>query len=387
MTQSSDIVVIGAGIAGAATAFHLAGMGTKVTLIERDHPASGPTGNSTALCHLFYTMPELSRLARRGVDWLRKVPEFSDYPPVLHETGMLWCAGEENAAEWAEAVRRIREEEGGAIETLTPEEFAKLAPNFRLDDIVLGVWEPTYGYGDPYDATNAFVAAARHRGATVRMRTRVRGLDVGSGKIKGVELEDSERIAADIVVAAAGPWTKALIGQLGVELPLHIERHAMAVLHAPGDARSILPFGWCDDILSHYARPEGENTILIGIWAGGGTGARNPVAMRPPQHADPNAYDAGSNIEEGSEIAQLMVPRLPELERMGLRPGYACLYDMSPDDLPVIDQIPGADGLYCVAGSSGHGLKLGPAVGEEVAGLVTGGRSELLKPFSLARFS
>ncbi len=59
---------------------------------------------------------------------------------------------------------------------------------------------------------------------------------------------------------------------------------------------------------------------------------------------------------------------------------------MSPDDLPVIDQVPGVEGLFVVAGSSGHGFKLGPAVGEEVARLVTTGRSDPLAPFSLARF-
>jgi sarcosine oxidase subunit beta len=61
------------------------------------------------------------------------------------------------------------------------------------------------------------------------------------------------------------------------------------------------------------------------------------------------------------------------------------MYDMSPDDLPIVDQVPGVDGITFVAGSSGHGFKLGPAVGEEAARLATTGHSELLAPFSLAR--
>ena len=92
------------------------------------------------------------------------------------------------------------------------------------------------------------------------------------------------------------------------------------------------------------------------------------------------------NNDEAGEIISQMLPRVPEIGRFGLRPGYACLYDMSPDDLPVIDQIPGVENLYCVAGSSGHGLKVGPAVGEEVARLITGTDSELLAPFTLSRF-
>ncbi len=160
----------------------------------------------------------------------------------------------------------------------------------------------------------------------------------------------------------------------------------MAVLDAAGKACSILPFAWCDDILAHYARPEREDTILIGTWAGGGTAIRNLEVKRPHAHADPNEYDAGSDQGEAARIIQQMLPRVPRIGELGIRPGYACLYDMSPDDLPVIGHVPGTEGLFVIAGSSGHGFKLGPAVGEEVARLVASGRSDILAPFSLSRF-
>lgn len=384
--MTSDVIVIGAGIAGASTAYHLAEAGVGVTLVEKQHPAAGPTGKSSALCHLFYTEPELSQLAQRGCDWLKRLPEIAGGPAVFHEIGMLWCAGEENAEVWTAAGRRIHDEEGGELFVITPEELAAKAPGFVMDDIAVGIWEPAYGYVDPYEATNGFAGAAKARGAVVHQQSRVAAIEADGGKVAGVRLESGERLAADIVVAATGPWTKSLIAPLGVDLPLHIERHAMAVLDAPGCARDILPVAWCDDILAHYARPEREDTILIGTWAGGGTGIRNPDAERPHEHADPNHYDDGSDQEEAAWIVQQMLPRAPRVGELGIRPGYACLYDMSPDDLPVIDRIPGTVGLFVVAGSSGHGFKLGPAVGEEVARLVTTGHSDLLAPFSLARF-
>lgn len=384
--MACDVIVIGSGIAGASTAFHLAEAGVDVVLIEKDHPAAGPTGKSSAVSHLFYTEPELSQLAQRGCAWLKRLPEISDGPAVFHETGMLWCTGEANAGVWAAAARRIHDQEGGEIFVITPEDLAARAPDFVMVDIAIGIWEPAYGYADPYEATNGFVNAARARGAIVRQQSRVGEIETAGGRVAGVRLESGEPIAADIVIAATGPWTKALIAPLGVDLPLHIERHAMAVLDAPGMARSILPFAWCDDILAHYARPEREDTILIGTWAGGGTGIRNLEAKRPHAYEDPNEYDAGSDQDEAIWIIQQMLPRVPRIGELGIRPGYACLYDMSPDDLPVIDQVPGTEGLFVVAGSSGHGFKLGPAVGEEVARLVISGRSDLLAPFSLSRF-
>lgn len=386
--EKFDVVVIGAGIAGASAAFHLAEQGIAAALVERDHPASGPTGTSSAVSHLFYTEPALSRLARRGCDLLKAVPEITPHrDPVFHAVGMLWACGADNEAVWRESASRIRDEEGGGIDLLSPDDMAAMAPGFSMDGIVLALWEEGHGYGDPYDATNAFVAAARDKGVRLFQKNPAVGLEVVSGRVAGVALADGTAIAADRVICAMGPWTAPFLERAtGVRLPLHVERHAMAVLDAPGRAREILPFAWCDDILAHYARPERDKTILVGTWAGGGTGVRNADAGRPEGHADPDDFDDGSDMEEGAWIVEQMTPRIPAVADLGIRPGYACIYDMSPDDLPVIDHVPGVEGLVVVAGSSGHGFKVGPAVGEEAVRLATTGRSELLAPFSLARF-
>ena len=388
---SCDVLVLGAGIAGAGAAFYLGSQGVDAILVEREHPASGPTGASSAICHLWYLEPELSQLARRGCQILKELPELIGAPRVFHETGVLWVVGENNVEEWKETVVRIRDVEGGGLDGLTVDEVAELAPNFRLDGIVMGVWEETYGYVDPYDAANELVRGAREKGVRYLGNRTATNLDVTGGKIKGVELSDGTSISTERVVMATGPWTKSLVAQLGVDLPLHIERHFMAVLDAPGQARDILPFCWVDDTRSHYARLEGESTILIGTWSGGGTGIRNldsqeDHAVHNYRVEVPGEFDATVSPEEAIWTLDHMTPRCPELADLGIRPGYACMYDMSPDDLPVIDQVPGAEGLFLAAGSSGHGFKLGPAVGESLAKWALGERSDLLAPFSLARF-
>ena len=386
-----DVLVLGAGIAGSGAAFYLGSQGVDAILVEREHPASGPTGASSAVSHLWYLEPELSQLARRGCRIMKDLPELIGAPPVFHETGVLWVVGENNVAAWQETVVRIRDREGGGLDSLTPEEIAKMAPGFRLDGIVMGVWEERHGYVDPYDAANELVRGAREKGVRFLGGRSAETFDVQGDKIVGVTLSDGTRISTERVVMATGPWTKALVAPLGVELPLHIERHFMAVLDAPGKAKEILPFCWVDDTRSHYARPEGENTILIGTWSGGGTGIRSEEshaaqAGHTQRVKVVGQFDATTSTEEAIWTLEHMTPRCPALAELGIRPGYACMYDMSPDDLPVIDQVPGADGLFFAAGSSGHGFKLGPAVGECLAKWALGERSELLAPFSLARF-
>jgi glycine/D-amino acid oxidase-like deaminating enzyme len=319
VTITTDVVVIGAGIAGASCAFHLGGLGVKTALVEKQHPAAGPSGGSSAICHAFYLDPALTRLGARGTKLLRRIPELTGGPDCFRAVGMLWVVGDKAAPGWAAAAARVRG--GGAtIETLMPEEVGRMAPGFDLDGVALGV------------------------------------------------------------------WTKPLVAALGVELPIHVERHGMAVPDAPGGAHSMLPFAWCDDLLCSYARPEGENTVLVGSRAGGGTGLRNQTLERPSRVSDPDGDDEIVDAEESAEILAYITPRIAAFAALGIRKGDAGLYDMRPDDNPIIDRLPDLEGAFVICGSSGHGFKLGPAVGEEVARLVTTGRSDLLEPFGIGRF-
>lgn len=383
--ESYDVIVIGAGIAGASTAFFLAERGVRTALVEKTHPAGGPTGKSSALTHAFYLSPELSRLAIKGVETLRRIPELTGEAPVHTEVGMMWACGADARQAWAEAARRITRD-GSLIEELSPQELKRRAPDMDVEGIALALWEPAYGYADPYRATNALAKGARDRGARTYFGIRAKRLLTSRGQIEGIETESAQRILAEKVVVAAGVWTKPLLAAVGVDLPIHVERHEMAVLEAAGRALEFMPFAWCDDLLCNYARPDGDRVVLCGVWAGGGTGIRHQTVKRPSRVEDPDHYKEGIEEEESEHVLSFITPRFPRLQELGVRPGYAGLYDMSPDDNPIIGAVPGIEGLYVVCGSSGHGFKMGAGVGEEVARLVATGDAPLLKPFQPERF-
>lgn len=385
MRYGSDVIVVGAGIVGSSVAYHLAENGAKPTLIEQTHPAGGPSGKSSALLHAFYLLPELSQLAIRGREILVSLPEIAGEGSFVTQIGMMWVCGKESEAEWAAAAERIRGE-GAQMETLTPQAFVEAAPGFALDDVALAIWEPEYGYADAFGATNAIARAARNHGAKILQNTMVSGLVRKGDRIAGVELADGSVLEAYTVVLAAGPWTRRLLGTVGLDLPLHIERHPMAVLDAGGRARHYMPFAWCDDVSRNYARPDNDGVILAGTWAGGGTGVRHDEVVRPRLVQDPDSYMEGVEESESVEILETFLERVPAMSELGIRPGYAGLYDMSPDDLPVIGPMPDVEGLVVSAGSSGHGFKTGPAVGEAIARLVLEGVQPILKPFSPVRF-
>lgn len=385
MWNGSDVIVVGAGIVGSSAAHSLASAGASVTLVEQTHPAGGPSGKSSALLHAFYLVPELSQLAIRGLEILTSLPEISGEGPFVSQIGMMWVCGEDNRADWAAAAERIRGE-GAQIQTLTPQAFADAAPGFALDDVALALWEPEYGYADAFGATNAIARAARARGATLKQNTLVSRLIRRGDRVTGLELADGTVMEADAIILAAGPWTRRLLATIELDLPLHVERHPMAVLDAGGKARQVMPFAWCDDISCNYARPDNDGVVLAGTWAGGGTGIRHQAAGRPRFVENPDHYMEGVEEGESVEIVETFSSRVPAMLDLGIRQGYAGLYDMSPDDLPVAGAMPGVEGLFVSAGSSGHGFKTGPAVGEAMARLVMQGAQPILAPFSPARF-
>lgn len=385
MWNGSDVIVVGAGIVGSSAAYSLASAGATVTLVEQTHPAGGPSGKSSALLHAFYLMPELSQLAIRGLEILTSLPETAGEGPFVSQIGMMWVCGEDNRTDWAAAAERIRGE-GAQIQTLTPQAFADAAPGFALDDVALALWEPEYGYADAFGATNAIARAARARGATLKQNTLVSRLIRRGDRVTGIELADGTVMEADAIILAAGPWTRRLLATIELDLPLHVERHPMAVLDAGGKARQVMPFAWCDDISCNYARPDNDGVVLAGTWAGGGTGIRHQAAGRPRFVENPDHYMEGVEEGESVEIVETFSSRVPAMLDLGIRQGYAGLYDMSPDDLPVAGVMPGVEGLFVSAGSSGHGFKTGPAVGEAMARLVMQGPQPILAPFSPARF-
>jgi glycine/D-amino acid oxidase-like deaminating enzyme len=269
---------------------------------------------------------------------------------------------------------------------LSLSEFEAMSPGFTTDGIEVAIYEPHSGYADPASATSALAKRAAELGAASRMSTRMRRIIPDGGRAIGIETEASERLYADRVVLAAGPWTRPYLRDVGVDLPLFVERHIIAVLDTPGAARDLLPFCWCDDVFMNYGRPEGDDLLLFGTWAGGGTGTRNSDAPDGDTITDPDQDKEVAGAEESSGILRYVTPRIPGVANLGVCRGYAGLYDMSPEDLPVIGPVPGIDNLYVIAGSSGHGFKLGPAVGEAVAQLIETGESPLLAPFPPDRF-
>jgi glycine/D-amino acid oxidase-like deaminating enzyme len=361
-----DVAVVGAGVHGASAAYHLTRAGHSVIVVERGYPASGPTGRSSAICRAYYTNPFLAAVAGEAIAWMADFPASLGGESGFHNTGALYIHPPADTAE-VETVAAALNATGVRVDVLDHSELARRVPGINLDTVGVGVWEHGAGYADPVLTTTAMLDAARRLGATVRIRTGVSGIETDGAQVRLTT--EAEPITASRVLLAMGPWTRPMVATLGLDLPLRVERHVVGS-YAGGDVTP--SFVLADLAAGFYGKPEHGGQYLLG-W------------LHPAADVDPSSFAERISDSESLELVAAAVTRLPFLETMAPRGGWAGLYDVSPDWQPVIGEI--APRVFVHAGSSGHGFKLAPVLGRYVADLVAGERVAELEQFSPQRFA
>jgi sarcosine oxidase subunit beta len=369
--STADVAVIGAGIHGASAAFHLASRGVSVVVVEQGAAASGPTGRSSAICRAYYTNPYLARVAKTSLEMFRSFGELTGGRECdFHAAGALYLHPESDTVGLSEAARYMNSI-GTRVKILTPAQLRHDFPLVDPEGIGIAGWEEEAGYADPVATTVGLLERAVELGAAARLYARVSGLKARSGGGAHVTLANGDELECARLIIAAGPWTKELAAQVAEPLPLTVERHYVATIRWPGAGE--MRFVHADIAGGYYCKPEGVDIYCLG-------------PLTAERQADPDQEVAGIDPEESHRMADLATRRVPRLRDAVSTGGWASLYDVSPDWMPVIGEV--APGVFVDAGTSGHGFKLGPALGADVAALVLGaGVDADIHRFSPARFA
>lgn len=368
--ENYDVAVIGAGVHGCAAAVRMSQRGARTVVIDRGPVAGGPTGRSSAICRAYYSNPFLARVARQSMDILRTFEDWSGGGQSgFKRTGLLYLHAPEDGSELISNVAALNQL-GTAVEILDIDDLMRQHPQFDTTGIGLSVWEPDAGPADPVGTTSGLIALAKRHGATTSLYNSVHRIETRPGDTIRLHT-DKGMIQAERVLIAAGPWTKALALQVGVELPLTVERHYVTT-NTWGQATP-LPYGIADVPGGYYLIPEGPHLFGLG-------------QLVPEPTVNPDDFSETVTAQEQEHMASAAIRRMPSLATAGATGGWASLYDVSPDWQPVIGEI--APGVFVDAGTSGHGFKLAPALGAYVADLVLDGTGDPdLKEFSSDRFS
>lgn len=375
MNSNDDVIIIGGGINGASIAYQLAKRGASVSLLEKEFIAGGPTGLSSAIVRQHYSNPVTARMALNSIQVWQNFSELVGGDSGFTKTGFLMGVRPEDV-DGLKANISMQQSLGIDTRFVTPEEMREIEPQLDPSGLGGGAYEPDSGYCDASAAANGFANAAQNYGAHIQTGVSAIGFQVKSGKIVSVET-DQGALSAGSVILAAGPWTPHLLDKIGVDVPIIAARVKVALYRRPEDFPRHRV--WADFISQVYVRPETGNLMLVG--------SISPKEA-DDEVKDPDNFNERVDMDTLAEFAERAAMRYPAMTRSYSASSYVSLYDITPDWHPILDAVPGFEGLYVCAGGSGHGFKLAPSVGEMMANLVLNGKKvdDDINLFSFNRF-
>lgn len=346
-------VIVGAGFAGAATAWALARAGLGPGVILEQEPSFGvhASGRNAALVKLSESDPVIRALAKRGLSGIRSLE--SPGAPLLKRTGGLAVASSESSVHELEQLQHALATEGVLSRLLPFERARRELPFLELLDFKSALWCADEGVADIHALLVRYLEAARDGGFRLRTNTRVEELIVEGGRAVGLRTEANEEIRADVIVDASGAWAGRL-GRPSAPLALTAMRRHLFVSTAVDFVRSDLPFTWLEDA-ALYFRPEGDGLLL------------SPCDETPMAAGLPPTDPAAAEL-----LAEKLARAAPRLGDLAIRRSWACLRTFTPDRRPLIGYDPDVPGLFHVSGLGGFGMMCSAAVGELAAPLLCG---------------
>lgn len=372
LPNTADVVVIGGGVMGASTAYHLAVRGCRNVVLLEKHEFLGAeaTGKCAGGIRYQFSTEINIRLSLLSLPMLERFEEEIGQAIDLRWPGYLFLLDNPHDLAVFQANVALQNRLGIPSRILTPAEVAERVPLLNLEGIIAGAWHHRDGLADPNGVVQGYAAAARRLGVQIFTATEVTGIRVAAGRVAAVETPQGA-IATGAVVNAAGPWAGVVAALAGVDLPVTPLRRQIVVTTPlkgiPADFPFVLDFS-----RSLYFHREGQGIL---------TGQSNPNETPGFDQSIDHAW-----TEQHLETAMW---RFPLLERAGLLREWAGLYEVTPDAHPVIDTLADPAGFTIVAGFSGHGFMHGPVAGLLAAEMILDGRARSLDihQLRLSRFA
>ncbi|MBI5352994.1 MAG: FAD-binding oxidoreductase [Chloroflexi bacterium] len=359
MPQNFDAIIIGAGVIGISTAFHLAERGLKPVILERKEIGYGATGKSSGLVRMHYDLEVESRLAWESFQYFHNWHERIGGECGFCRTGFLHIepAGHETQLRKnVEMHKRI----GIPTDVITGEDVKQLAPYFNTDDISFAAYEPESGYADPMLTAASLLNAAKAHGVVYTQDCEIISTQISGGKVTGVQTTRGD-FSAPVIINAAGAWAGKVSDLFGVSIPLgtwtHDVVHIRRPAHIPAHPTVI------DSSLSMYFRPDSGDLTLVAL--------EDDSRLDEPADKD-LGYVAKDFVERAIDR---ICKRIPDMEQGSLQSSHVGRDGLTPDQRAIIGQA-GPEGYFLATGFSGTGFKLSPAVGLCVSELILDGKSK-----------
>jgi sarcosine oxidase, subunit beta len=356
LVAAADVVIIGGGVVGASTAWHLTELGvSSVVLLERDVLGAGSTSKSAGGIRMQFADAINVQIMQRSVPAFERFAEQVGADIGLQQPGYLFLVTHADGPRFEEALA-IQHALGVRTERLTVEQALLRVPQIEPEGLAFATYNPRDGYATPEAVVQGYVTAAHTRGARVHQGCAVTDIVVGDGRVQSV-VTSKGTIGTSVVVCAAGVDSGAIGRMVGLDIPVRGERHWLHYsphdCGLPADVPLTIDFA-----TGFYIHREGTGLLL------------------------------GGREQQLDELAERATARIPALEALGIQSSWYGDYEMSPDRNAIVGRAEEPAGFYYATGFSGHGFQQAPAIGEHLAELIVGRPPSLeLASLSVERFA
>ncbi len=357
LPKTAEVVIIGGGVMGVSTAYHLARRGVRdIVLLEKDtFLGHGATGRCAGGVRYQFATEINIRLSLASLPMIERFEEETGVSPQYRPIGYLFVLTRPEDVETFRRNVALQHRLGVATEWLDGDEVRRRLPFMRFPDALAGTFHAKDGLADPHSIVQGYAQRARDLGARLITDAPVTGVRVERGRVRAVVTPQGE-IQTATVVNAAGPWAGVVARLAGVDLPITPLRRQWLTTTPLPDLPADFPFV-IDFAQALYFHPEGRGVL---------TGMSNP-------HEKPG-FDQSVDPEWELVHMEAAMARMPMLERAGVMSRVAGLYENTPDAHPVFGPTE-VEGFHVVAGFSGHGFMHGPVAGLLMAEILLDGQA------------
>ncbi|MBS3739901.1 FAD-binding oxidoreductase [Candidatus Bipolaricaulota bacterium] len=354
-----DVVIIGGGSTGLSIGYFLSRLGVKdITILEKSYVGSGSTGRcGTGIRAQFGDEPTIRLMKRSEQLWNELGNELSFN---FRQTGYLYLHYSEEELRQYKEMKELQNSLGVPTKLLSPEEAKDRCELIDISNVKGASFNPEDGKAHPFDVVTGFKEYFQKDELELQERTPVTGIQLkNDGKLKIINTPE-ESYKTEILVNAAGGWAPKIGDLMGIEIPVEPYKH-QAIITEPFEEGSIEPV-----VISM----KHENAYLTQTERGGiigGIGTRED---------ETSTYDMRETLEFEERISRAFGTMIPSLKYARILKHWAGYYAMSPDGNPLLGEYK-VPGHYLAAGFSGHGYMMAPSVGEALAEVVSGGKTDL----------
>ena len=380
LPKHAQVVIIGGGIIGCSTAYHLTKIGWKdVVLLERKELASGTTWAAAGLVTQLRVNRQLSDLAKYATQLYPSLEAETGVATGYVKTGSITvCRDEERRLEWTRAAATakafgIEAHEIGAAEA------KRMLPGLFVDDLASAFYIPEDGQTNPEDTTQALAKGARNNGARIFQNTKVTDIKVKDGAVTGVSTEKGD-IACEVVVNCAGMWGRHIGSLVNVSIPLHAAEHMHAVTLPIEGFPEVFPSVRDFDGYSYFKSEMGG--ILFGLF--------EPVAKPWGMKGIPEEFKFTQLQEDYDQFELCMecaFTRFPDIQDAEVRHLEVVPESFTPDTAFNIGEVPGVKNFFVGCGMNSVGIASAAGAGFALAQIIDQGYPEYeLWPLDVKRW-